>query len=179
METLTGAVELLRLPKPGGGIYSVEYRRPIGVFDSQTGPSVTGVLIHTESPDMLDYHRGDSDTALIDMHPDGTYNPPQWENAALQAGRSSTTRVRGIIIQNVGADCGRRHAPITMPLDTTPPGRPVACPPSSAARPCRCNGWPRSTIARSPRTSSHATARRSARPATSHSPTAAPRRARP
>ncbi len=124
METLTGAVELLRLPKPGGGIYSVEYRRPIGVFDSQAGPSVTGVLIHTESPDMLDYHRGDSDTALIDMHPDGTYNPLQWENAALQAGETFNDPVRGIVIQNVGQTASAATLAITMPLDTTPPGRP-------------------------------------------------------
>jgi chitodextrinase len=124
METLTGTVELLRLPKPDGGIYSVEYRRPIGVFDGQTGPSVTGVLIHTESPDMLDYNRGDSDTALIDMHPDGTYNPLQWENAALQAGETFNDPVRGIVIQNVGQTGAAATLAITMPLDTTPPGRP-------------------------------------------------------
>ena len=40
METLTGTVELLRLPKPGGGSYFVEYRRPIGVLRRPgAGPS--------------------------------------------------------------------------------------------------------------------------------------------
>ena len=49
METLSGAVQVLRLPKPGGGSYFVEYRRPIGYFDGQP-PDITGVLIRTESP---------------------------------------------------------------------------------------------------------------------------------
>ena len=49
METLTGSVQVLRLPKPGGGSYFVEYRRPIGFFDGQP-PDITGVLIRTESP---------------------------------------------------------------------------------------------------------------------------------
>ena len=42
METLTGSVELLRIPKSGGGSYFVEYRQPIGVFDSQAGPARGG-----------------------------------------------------------------------------------------------------------------------------------------
>ena len=71
METLGPSVELLRLPKPGGGSYFVEYRWPSGVFDAQA-PAVTGVLVHTQSPDLVDpnpNYNGDSDTALIDMHP--------------------------------------------------------------------------------------------------------------
>ena len=38
METLTGSPELLRIPKSGGGNYFVEYRQPIGWFDSQGPP---------------------------------------------------------------------------------------------------------------------------------------------
>ena len=42
-----GPPELLRIPKPGGGNYYVEYRAPIGFFDSQA-PLLQGVLIRTE-----------------------------------------------------------------------------------------------------------------------------------
>ena len=49
METLTGSPEVLRIPKPGGGSYYVEYRYPLGFFDSQA-PGLQGVLIHTEAP---------------------------------------------------------------------------------------------------------------------------------
>ena len=43
METLSGSPELLRIPKPGGGNYYVEYRQPIGFFDSQA-PQMNGVV---------------------------------------------------------------------------------------------------------------------------------------
>ena len=72
MEALGPAVELLRLARPGGGTYFIEYRWPVGVFDSQAGGIPAGVLVHTESPDMavpLSPDYGDSDTALVDMHP--------------------------------------------------------------------------------------------------------------
>ena len=49
METLTGTTELLRIPKAGGGNYFVEYRQPIGYFDSHP-TALSGVLIRTESP---------------------------------------------------------------------------------------------------------------------------------
>ena len=52
METLTGTPELLRIPKFGGGNYFVEYRQPIGFFDSQGPPFANGVLIRTESPEV-------------------------------------------------------------------------------------------------------------------------------
>ena len=49
METPTGTVELLRLPKPGGGSYYVEYRRPLGVFDSQAPQYISPVSTSTRS----------------------------------------------------------------------------------------------------------------------------------
>jgi hypothetical protein len=127
METLTGSVQMLRVPKPGGGSYFVEYRQPIGVFDGQAGPPVTGVLIHTESPDLSDPDpqiRGDSDTALVDMHPDGAFTSTQWQNAAMSAGQVFSDAVRGIVIQNVAQDSSGVTLAITLPLDTQPPGRP-------------------------------------------------------
>jgi hypothetical protein len=124
METLTGSVELLKIAKPGGGNYFVEYRQPIGVYDAQ-GPSVTGVLIHTESPDISDpLNNGDSDTALVDMHPDGTFSPSQWQNAAMSPGQVFNDPVSGITIQNTAQDSGGATLQITMPVDTHPPSRP-------------------------------------------------------
>ncbi|MDP9257903.1 MAG: hypothetical protein M3Q31_15310 [Actinomycetota bacterium] len=123
METLTGTPEVLRLPKPGGGNYFVEYRRPIGYFDSQSPPSFSGVYVRTESPQPHDYSNG-SDTALIDMHP--TTGPPTagWVDAALGAGEIFNDPLRGILIQNVAEDAGGATLAITMPVDTTPPSRP-------------------------------------------------------
>ena len=127
METLTGAVQVLKVPKPGGGDYFVEYRQPIGVFDGDaTSPAVSGVLIHTESPDVTDpnpIYRGDSDTALVDMHPSGS-TTNQWHNAAMGAGEVFNDPVRGIVIQNLAQDANAVTLAVTMPADTTPPGRP-------------------------------------------------------
>ncbi len=125
METLGPSVELLRLPKPGGGSYFVEYRWPSGVFDAQA-PAVTGVLVHTQSPDLVDpnpNYNGDSDTALIDMHP-GPINPNQWTNAAMTVGQVFDDPLRGISIQNMGQSSAGATLAITMPADTTPPSRP-------------------------------------------------------
>jgi hypothetical protein len=125
METLGPSAEVLRLQKPGGGTYFVEYRRPIGFFDSQT-PAVAGVLIHTESPDLVDPNpsrHGDSDTALIDMNP-GPVNSGQWANAALSVGQTFDDPLRGISIVNVGQSASGATLAITVPIDTSPPSRP-------------------------------------------------------
>jgi hypothetical protein len=124
METLGPSVELLRLPKPGGGSYFVEYRWPSGVFDAQA-PAVTGVLVHTQSPDLIDpIADGDSDTALIDMHPTAGFPSNQWTNAAMTVGQVFNDPVRGISIQNMGQSSSGATLAITMPADTTPPSRP-------------------------------------------------------
>jgi hypothetical protein len=126
METLGPSVELLVIPKPGGGHYFVEYRQPTGVFDSQAGPSVAGVLVHTESPDVSDpdpQNHLDSDTALVDMHPDGAFTSSQWQNAAMSPLQVFNDPVRGITIQSLTQDANATLA-ITVPVDTTPPSRP-------------------------------------------------------
>jgi len=125
MELPSASVQLLRVPKPGGGNYFIEYRRPLGVFDSQTGPPVTGVLIHTESPDLVDPENfGDSDTALVDMHPSGSFASTQWQNAPMGAGELFNDPLRGIMIQSLTQDVSGASLAITMPLDTQPPGQP-------------------------------------------------------
>jgi hypothetical protein len=127
METLGPSVELLVIPKPGGGHYYVEYRQPTGVFDSQA-PPVGGVLVHTESPDVSDpdpQNHLDSDTALVDMHPDGAFTSSQWQNAAMSALQVFNDPVRGILIQNLSQDSSGASLAITMPVDTTPPSRPA------------------------------------------------------
>lgn len=124
METLTGTVQLLRLPKPGGGSYYVEYRRPLGFFDSQAPQAhFPGVYIHTESPQPLGTPNG-SDTALIDMHPTTTVGSAGWADAAMDVGQVFNDPLRGITIQNLAQDANGATLAITMPVDTTPPSRP-------------------------------------------------------
>ena len=126
METLVpGAVELLRLPKPGGGNYFVEYRRPIGYFDSQP-PDITGVLIRTESPQIYtDPANPNADTALIDMHPTTGAGDAPWSDAALSLGQVFTDPMRGIAIQNLGQDAAGATLQITLPRDAVPPSAPT------------------------------------------------------
>jgi hypothetical protein len=126
METLVpGAVELLRLPKPGGGNYFVEYRRPIGYFDSQP-PDITGVLIRTESPQIYtDPSDPNADTALIDMHPTTGASDALWSDAALSVGQVFTDPMHGIAIQNLGQDANGATLQITLPRDAVPPSAPT------------------------------------------------------
>ena len=125
METLVpGGVELLRLPKPGGGNYFVEYRRPIGYFDSQP-PDITGVLIRTESPQIYtDPANPNADTALIDMHPTTGAGDSLWSDAALSLGQVFTDPMHGIAIQNLGQDAAGATLQITLPRDAVPPSAP-------------------------------------------------------
>jgi hypothetical protein len=124
METLGPAVELLRIAKPAGGTYFVEYRASLGTFDSGIPP---GVLVHTESPDMSDPFAavyGDSDTALVDMHPDPGFSAGQWTNAAMSVGQSFDDAASGISIQVAAEDAAGATLAITAPSDTRPPSRP-------------------------------------------------------
>jgi hypothetical protein len=122
METLTGSVELLRIPKAGGGNYYVEYRQPIGFFDSSPTP-VSGVLIRTESPEVFsDPSDPNADTALIDMHP---LTQPDWTDAAMDAGQVFSDPLRGISIQDLGQDASGAILQVTMPRDTIPPAAPT------------------------------------------------------
>lgn len=127
MESLGPAVELLRLAKPTGGTYFVEYRWPVGTFDSQAGGIPAGVLVHTESPDMavpLSPDYGDSDTALVDMHPDPGFPANQWANAAMSVGQTFDDAANGISIHVTAADASGATLDVTAPIDTRPPSRP-------------------------------------------------------
>jgi hypothetical protein len=121
-----GATQLLRVPKPGGGNYFVEYRQPIGAFDGQS-PTIGGVLIRTESPDLSNPNptiQGDSDTALVDMHPDPGFPTTQWANAAMNAGEEFNDALRGIVIRSGVQNASGATLAITLPLDTQPPSSP-------------------------------------------------------
>jgi hypothetical protein len=122
METLTGSVELLRLPMPSGGNYFIEYRQPIGYFDSQP-PAFAGVYVRTESPEVIsDPSNPNADTALIDMHP-ATFD--NWTDAAMDVGQVFSDPLHGITIQNLGQDAAGATLQITMPRDTVPPSAPA------------------------------------------------------
>jgi hypothetical protein len=122
METLSGSVEVLRIPKAGGGSYYVEYRQPIGYFDSQP-PALAGVYIRTESPEAV----GDlanlnfADTALIDMHPTTGAATSAWSDAAFDVGQVFSDPLRGIQIQDLGQDASGATLQVVMPQDTIPP----------------------------------------------------------
>ena len=116
METLTGAPEVLRIPKPGGGNYYVEYRSPIGFFDSQA-PALQGVLIRTDAP-VSDAN--DPDTALIDMHP----ATPGWSDAAMDVGQVFSDPLSNVTIQDAGQDASGATLLLNVPLDTVPPSAP-------------------------------------------------------
>jgi hypothetical protein len=119
METLTGTVELLRIPKLGGGNYYVEYRYPIGSYDSQA-PLLQGVLIRTEAPPRQ--MANDPDTVLIDMHP---ATPGDWSDAAMDVGQTFTDPIAGVSITNLGQDANGATLAITGPQDVVPPNAPT------------------------------------------------------
>jgi Gametolysin peptidase M11 len=124
METLTGGPELLRLPKPGGGNYYIEYRRPIGYFDSQS-PSFAGVYIRTESPEVdANGNTPNADTALIDMHPTTGSRTAPWTDAKMTVGQVFSDPLRGITIQDVSEDANGVTLALGVPLDTFPPSSP-------------------------------------------------------
>ncbi|MDP9257902.1 MAG: hypothetical protein M3Q31_15305 [Actinomycetota bacterium] len=121
METLTGTVQLLRIPKAGGGSYYVEYRQPIGSFDSSPSP-IGGVLIRTESPQVYSNPSDpNADTGLIDMHPE---TQPDWNDAAMDIGQVFSDPLRGITIQDLGQDGAGATLQVSMPRDTIPPSMP-------------------------------------------------------
>ena len=114
METLTGTPQVLRIPKPGGGNYYVEYRYPIGFFDSQA-PLLQGVLVRTEATVT---GLNAPDTVLIDMHPGA---PNNWNDAMMDVSQVFSDPLSGISIQNVGQDAGGVTLQINAPRDVVPP----------------------------------------------------------
>ena len=122
MESLTGTAEVLRLPKPGGGSYFVEYRRPTGGYFDNQAPAFNGVYVRTESPQLPGYPNR-ADTALIDMHPDYGI-APGLGGCQDAVGQVFNDPLRGILIQDLAEDATGATLAITMPVDTTPPSSP-------------------------------------------------------
>ena len=82
MELTPTTPEVLRIPRPGGGNYFVEYRQRLGYFDFQT-PDISGVYIRTESPEVMQGAGSpNADTGLIDLHP-GSASSPTWADAKM------------------------------------------------------------------------------------------------
>ena len=79
------------------------------------------MLVHTQSPDLVDpnpNYNGDSDTALIDMHPTAGF-PLEPVDERRHDRRSGLRRpVRGISIQNMAQSASGATLAITMPADT-------------------------------------------------------------
>jgi hypothetical protein len=120
-ETLSGTPELLRIPKASGGSYYIEYRYPLGAFDSQA-PALQGVLIHTEGTAPSAGDANAADTLLIDMHP---ATPATWDDAAMDPGQVFTDPVAGVTIQNLGQDASGATLAVTGPQDVVPPNAPT------------------------------------------------------
>ena len=126
METLVGgAAELLRIPKPGGGSWYVEYRRPIGFFDSKA-PAFQGVYVRTASPDIVNGHipPNGSDTALVDMHPATAVGSAAWGDARMAAGETFSDPAHHITIQSGVQDASGATLQITLPVDMQAPSAP-------------------------------------------------------
>ena len=128
---------MLRIPKPGGGSYFVEYRRPIGYFDSQS-PSFGGVYIRTESPAVMQGATSpNADTALIDMHPSSA-SSPTWTDAKMDAQQVFNDALSGILIQDIAETPTDVTLSITVPVSppgTTGGGSAGATPPASVSAP--------------------------------------------
>jgi hypothetical protein len=122
METLSGTPELLRIPKVGGGNYYVEYRYPIGAFDSQA-PALQGVLVRTEGTQPSPVSPNAPDTLLIDMHP---ATPSVWTDAAMDVGQVFSDPIAGVSITNLGQDANGATLAISGPQDVVPPNAPTA-----------------------------------------------------
>ena len=71
------------------------------------------MLVHTESPDLVDpnpNYNGDSDTALIDMHPTAGFPSNQWTNAAMTVGQVFDDPRSRHLDPEHGPERERRHA---------------------------------------------------------------------
>ena len=120
LETLSGTPELLRIARANGANYYVEYRYPIGAFDSQA-PGLQGVLVRTEGSAPSASDANAADTLLIDMHSATAGN---WGDAAMDVGQVFNDPVAGVSIQNLGEDAGGATLAITL-RDSVAPNAPT------------------------------------------------------
>ena len=141
MELTPTTPEVLRIPRPGGGNYFVEYRRPLGYFDGHS-PSFSGIYVRTESPEVMQgVSFPNADTALIDMHPGSTSSPTSTD-AKMDPLQIFNDALGGI---RSGHRPRRRRTPrlITLPVSppVSPPGTPgggdssPATPPATGSAP--------------------------------------------
>ena len=124
MELTPTTPEVLRIPRPGGGNYFVEYRQRLGYFDLQT-PDISGVYIRTESPEVMQGAGSpNADTGLIDLHP-GSASSPTWADAKMDPQQIFTDPLGGILIQDIA------ETPTDATLLITVPGAPPVAPPGT------------------------------------------------
>jgi hypothetical protein len=119
LETLSGTPQLLRIARANGANYYVEYRYPIGAFDSQA-PGLQGVLVRTDGSAPSRSDANAADTLLIDMHSATAGN---WGDAAMDVGQVFDDPVAGVSIQNLGEDAGGATLAITL-RDSVAPNAP-------------------------------------------------------
>ncbi len=91
MELTPTTPEVLRIPRPGGGNYFVEYRQPIGYFDFQT-PDISGrVHPHGVAGGHAGRRLAERRHRLDRLHP-GSASSPTWADAKMGSQQSSPTR---------------------------------------------------------------------------------------
>jgi hypothetical protein len=116
-EMAGGVPRLLRVLRPGGDYYYVEFRQPYGVFDdfAPGGPPVTGVLLRI-APDLAVVR-----SKLIDAVPTtATFN-----DAALTVGRTFTDPVNSIYITALSVDASGANVSVEYGPDLLPPSSPT------------------------------------------------------
>lgn len=119
-----GSPRILRVARPGGDFFYLEWRQTYGVYDAfgRTAPAVNGVMIRIAPDD------GIARSRLIDTV------PSTWtrSDAPLVIGRTFTDPTTGISVKAVSADSTGATVSITfgtedLPVpDTTPPTAPSA-----------------------------------------------------
>jgi fibronectin type 3 domain-containing protein len=111
-----GTPRILRVARPSGDFYYLEYRRPYGLFDpfSSTAPVVNGVSIRI-APDTRRIP-----SQLIDTTPETT----TFNDAALAAGRTFTDLVNGITITTLSTSSTSASVRVQVGPDVVPPSAP-------------------------------------------------------
>ena len=128
-----------RLPKPGGGTTSSSTAGRSAYFDCAGAGVRAACYIHTESPDWrspISTDHGDSDTALIDMHPgSGVPVGAVGERRDERRPGRSTTRSAASRSRTSAQDASGATLAVTLPADTrASESSRAGCRPSPAAR---------------------------------------------
>jgi hypothetical protein len=169
-EVAGGKPRILRVARPTGDFFYLEWRQPYGRFDAFAGTSaaVNGVMIRIAT----DTGRGRS--KLLDTTPGTT----SWYDAPLTKGRTFTDPTTGISITALGFDAHSAQVKVVfgpVPTPTTSPTlSPVPTPTRTASpTPLRtASATPTRTASQTPTRSPSPTPTRTASPTRSPSPTA-------